>query len=70
MSNNYISYRAYQETQYQIKNEKLQKVAALLSLAENPEDPMVQAAIFEEVDLDPTTLTLEDFLLLEEIVNE
>lgn len=65
--NNYISYRAFEETQRQIKEETLRKVATMLLLAENAEDPDTQAAIFDEFDLDPDTLSLEDYALLEEL---
>lgn len=65
--NNYISYRAFEETQRQIKEETLRKVATMLLLAENAEDPDTQAAIFDEFDLDPDTFSLEDWVLLEEL---
>lgn len=63
----YISYRIFQEVQKEIKEEKLRKVATLLSLVENAEDPEIQSAIFKEVDLDPADLTIEEFFLLEEL---
>ena len=63
----YISYRIFQEVQKEIKEEKLRKIATLLTLVENAEDPEVQSAIFEEVDLNPADLTIEDFFLLEEL---
>ena len=65
--NNYISYRAFEETQRQIKEETLRKVATMLLLVEDAEDPDTQAAIFDEFDLDPDTLSLEDWVLLEEL---
>jgi hypothetical protein len=65
--NNYISYRAFEETQRQIKEEILRKVATMLLLVENAEDPDTQAAIFDEFDLDPDTFSLEDWVLLEEL---
>jgi hypothetical protein len=65
--NNYISYRAFEETQRQIKEETLRKVATMLLLVEGAEDPDTQAAIFDEFDLDPSTLSLEDWVLLEEL---
>ena len=64
MYNEYVSFRAFHE---ELKKEKLRKVAALLSLVENPEDPEVQSAIFDEFDVDPSDLTLDDFVLLEEL---
>ena len=67
MSNNYFSFRAFHETQMQIKEEKIRKVATLLSIVENPEEPETQAAIFDEVDLDPLTLSVDDLVLLEEL---
>lgn len=65
--NNYISYRAFEETQRQIKEETLRKVATMLLLVEDAEDPDTQAAIFDEFDLDPNTFSLEDWVLLEEL---
>jgi hypothetical protein len=65
--NNYISYRAFEETQRQIKEETLRKVATMLLLVEDAEDPDTQAAIFDEFDLDPDTFSLEDWVLLEEL---
>lgn len=67
MSNNYFSFRAFHETQMQIKEEKIQKAATLLSMVENPEEFETQAAIFDEVDLDPLTLSLDDLVLLEKL---
>jgi hypothetical protein len=64
---NYISYRAFEETQKQIKEETLRKVATMLLLVEDAEDPDTQAAIFDEFDLDPDTFSLEDWVLLEEL---
>lgn len=65
--NSYISYRAFEETQRQIKEETLRKVATMLLLVEDAEDPDTQAAIFDEFDLDPDTFSLEDWTLLEEL---
>lgn len=67
MLNNYISYCAFEETQKQIKEETLRKVATMLLLVEDAEDPSTQAAIFDEFDLDPSTFSLEDWILLEEL---
>lgn len=64
MFSEYVSFRAFHE---ELKKEKLRKVAALLSMVENAEDADVQSAIFEEVDLSPADLTLDDFVLLEEL---
>lgn len=67
MLNNYISYCAFEETQKQIKEETLRKVATMLLLVEDAKDPNTQAAIFDEFDLDPSTFSLEDWILLEEL---
>jgi hypothetical protein len=44
----------------EMRKEKLEKAAAMLSMAENPEDPKVQKLILDEVDLNPYSLTREE----------
>lgn len=51
------------------REEKLRKVATLLSITEDADDPDVQAAIFEEVGINPTSLTKSEIQFIESLLN-
>jgi hypothetical protein len=61
----YFMYRWLEDTN---REENLRKVATLLSITENADDPEVQAAIFEEVGINPTSLTKTEIQFIESLL--
>lgn len=63
----YLMYRWLEDTE---REENLRKVATLLSITEDADDPEVQAAIFKEVGINPTSLTKSEIQFIESLLIE
>ena len=63
----YFMYRWLEDTN---REENLRKVATLLSITEDADDPYVQAAIFEEVGINPSSLTKSEIQFIESLLVE